>query len=122
MSSQRLNDLERALNTLSKFAFYGDLKQLEEFKSIGAEFAKIAEKPAETPVDKQQLLRENLAKLMQLSLVYWQENTGKNKFDLAEKVIFGESILIEVHAANTHFGQVSSQKKPFLKRPVGNPS
>lgn len=84
-AAQQLALLEKALDYLSDFALQGDKVKLQQLRELGGEFTNIADKFNTQPDTKQHRARELLVKAMTLTLNYWQENTGKSKFDLAEE-------------------------------------
>ncbi|WP_028023908.1 hybrid sensor histidine kinase/response regulator [Enterovibrio calviensis] len=84
-SSHRVQLLESAVEALSEYAFDGDQNQLQQLRELGGEFTRMADKFSGDKPDKGDVLRETLVKVMLVTLSYWNNATGKTKFDLAEE-------------------------------------
>lgn len=82
---QRIFDLENAVEALSSYAFDGDKDKLQQLKEIGGEFTRIADKVEDKSNDKAQIMREILVDVMTETLEYWQQDSGADKFTLAEQ-------------------------------------
>lgn len=83
-SAQRVIKLENAVDALSKFAFDGDRDTLQQLKELGGEFTRLVDTAEGRGSDKKQLRREVLVELMVVTLKYWEQESGQNKFQLAE--------------------------------------
>lgn len=85
VNAQRIDNLETAIEALSSYAFDGDKNKLQQLKELGGEFTRLADKVAPKSEDKQQIMREVLVDTMITALDYWESETGKTKFALAEE-------------------------------------
>lgn len=85
VSQSRIQSLESAIEALSGYALGGDSRQLETLKAMGGEFEAIAEKAQHQQQDKANARRQLIVDAMVASLHYWEEATGKSKFDFAEQ-------------------------------------
>jgi two-component system sensor histidine kinase ChiS len=85
VNSNRINNLETAVEALSSYAFEGDKDKLQQLKELGGEFTRLADKAAGEGKNKQELMREVLVEAMTNALVYWESVTGETKFAFAEK-------------------------------------
>jgi len=83
--AQRINNLENAVDALSSYAFDGNTEQLQTLKELGGEFTRLVDKAEGKGTDKKQLKRELLVETMTQVLNYWENESGKNKFELAEQ-------------------------------------
>ncbi|MGF1764164.1 response regulator [Aliivibrio kagoshimensis] len=82
---QRIFDLENAVDALSRYAFDGDKDKLQQLKEMGGEFTRIADKVENKGSDKATIMREILVDVMTETLDYWQQDSGSDKFTLAEQ-------------------------------------
>lgn len=83
--AQRINNLESAVDVLSSYAFDGNSAQLQTLKELGGEFTRLVDKAEGKGSDKKQLKRELLVDTMTQVLQYWENESGKTKFELAEQ-------------------------------------
>ncbi|MCP5077424.1 MAG: response regulator, partial [Psychromonas sp.] len=83
--AQRINNLEDAVDALSSYAFDGNSEQLQTLKELGGEFTRLVDKAEGKGSDKKQLKRELLVDVMTQVLDYWEKESGKTKFELAEQ-------------------------------------
>lgn len=83
--THRLQTLENAIQVLADFAYDGNQSNLDVLRGLGGEFSNMADKLDRDKPDKTDTLRETLVSVMVSALEYWQEETGKNKFALAEE-------------------------------------
>ncbi len=83
--SNYVEKLEEAVDALSEIAFNGNVEKLNTLKSLGGKFSEIPQNYKKHEINPQQNLRETLVKTMNCALSYWQDTTGKTKFDLAEE-------------------------------------
>ncbi|KXF79617.1 response regulator [Enterovibrio coralii] len=84
-SSHRVEQLEKAVEALSDYAFDGTLENLQQLRELGGEFTRMADKFSGGQPDKTDVIRDTLVKVMLGTLSYWNASTGKSKFDLAEE-------------------------------------
>ena len=84
-SGYRVANLENAVEALSSYAFDGDKAKLQQLRELGGEFTRLADKVENKGGDKNDLMREILVEVMILTIDYWEEATGHNKFTLAEE-------------------------------------
>ncbi|PKF63160.1 hybrid sensor histidine kinase/response regulator [Psychromonas sp. psych-6C06] len=82
---QRINNLEVAVDALSSYAFDGNSEQLQTLKELGGEFTRLVDKAEGKGNDKKQLKRELLVDVMTQVMNYWESESGKTKFELAEQ-------------------------------------
>jgi two-component system, sensor histidine kinase ChiS len=82
--AQRINNLESAVDALSSYAFDGNSEQLQTLKELGGEFTRLVDKAEGKGSDKKHLKRELLVDVMTQTLNYWENESGKSKFELAE--------------------------------------
>ncbi|WP_022940784.1 response regulator [Psychromonas hadalis] len=82
--AQRMNNLESAVDALSSYAFDGNREQLQTLKELGGEFTRLVDKAEGKGNDKKHLKRELLVDVMTQTLNYWENESGKTKFELAE--------------------------------------
>lgn len=85
INAQRIDNLETAIEALSSYAFEGDKNKLQQLKELGGEFTRLADKVSHKSEDKQQIMRDILVETMNTALDYWESDTGKTKFTLAEQ-------------------------------------
>lgn len=83
--AQRINNLENAVDALSSYAFDGNSEQLQTLKELGGEFTRLVDKAKGSESDKKQLKRELLVNIMTQVMEYWERESGKTKFELAEQ-------------------------------------
>ncbi|GLS89373.1 histidine kinase [Psychromonas marina] len=83
--AQRINNLEKAVDALSSYAFDGNSEQLQILKELGGEFTRLADKAKGSGNDKKRLKRELLVNIMTQVMDYWEQESGKTKFELAEQ-------------------------------------
>jgi two-component system sensor histidine kinase ChiS len=81
----RISNLEKAVNALSSYAFDGNSEQLQALKELGGEFTRLVDKAEGKGSDKTRLKRELLVDVMTQVMSYWEKESGKTKFDLAEQ-------------------------------------
>lgn len=84
LPTHRVQALENALESVVSFASEGNQATLSQLRELGSEFAELAER-LQCSEERDAKLRENMVKAMKLALAYWEESTGKGKFDLAEQ-------------------------------------
>ncbi|MGL5759012.1 ATP-binding protein [Plesiomonas sp.] len=84
LPNQRVQTLENALESLATFAHNGDQADLEQLRALGSEFAELAER-LQGSEERYAKLRETIVNAMKITLTYWEESSGKGKFDLAEQ-------------------------------------
>lgn len=84
-SSHRVEQLEKAVDALSDYAFDGTLEKLQQLRELGGEFTRMADKFSGNQPDKADVIRDTLVKVMLSTLSYWSDSTGRSKFDLAEE-------------------------------------
>lgn len=84
LPTHRVQALENALESVVSFASEGNQATLSQLRELGSEFAELAER-LQCSEERDARLRENMVKAMKLALTYWEESTGKGKFDLAEQ-------------------------------------
>jgi two-component system sensor histidine kinase ChiS len=84
-NTERVENLEMAVEALSDYAFAGDKQQLQKLKELGGEFTRMAEKVSGETQDKQALMRELLVETMSQALTYWEGEQGQTKFTFAEQ-------------------------------------
>lgn len=82
--ARRINNLESAVDALSSYAFDGNSEQLQTLKELGGEFTRLVDKAEGKGSDKKHLKRELLVDVMTQTLHYWENESGKSKFELAE--------------------------------------
>ncbi len=85
INAGRINNLERAIEALSSYAFDGDKAKLQELKELGGEFTRLADKVSSDSKSKQEVMREILVDAMTSALDYWERVTGQSKFTFAEQ-------------------------------------
>ncbi|CAH6929184.1 Chitin catabolic cascade sensor histidine kinase ChiS [Vibrio chagasii] len=85
VNSNRINNLETAVEALSSYAFEGDKDKLQQLKELGGEFTRLADKATGEGKNKQELMREVLVDAMTNAILYWESVTGETKFAFAEK-------------------------------------
>ena len=85
VSQTRLQSLESAIEALSGYALRGDVRQLDALKAMGGEFEALAEKAEHQQESKTDTRRQLIVDAMIAGLDYWEEATGKTKFDFAEQ-------------------------------------
>ncbi|USD64795.1 response regulator [Vibrio sp. SCSIO 43136] len=84
-NSERIDNLETAIEALSSYAFEGDKDKLQQLKELGGEFTRLADKVSDKSPNKQELMREILVEAMTTALDYWESDTGESKFTFAEQ-------------------------------------
>lgn len=84
-SSHRVQLLENAVSALADYAYDGDMDKLQQLRELGGEFTRMADRFSGGKPDKADILRDTLVKVMSATLNFWQNSTGKTKFDLAEE-------------------------------------
>ncbi|OBT17266.1 hybrid sensor histidine kinase/response regulator [Vibrio sp. UCD-FRSSP16_10] len=84
-ATQRVNNLEVALDALASYAFAGDKSQLQQLKGLGEEFAGLVEMIDSDKENKQQNMRQLLVDCMSEALEYWESHQGNTKFGFAEQ-------------------------------------
>ncbi|OOF05309.1 hybrid sensor histidine kinase/response regulator [Salinivibrio sp. MA607] len=85
VSQTRIQSLESAIEALSGYALGGDIRQLDALKAMGGEFEALAEKAEHQQESKINTRRQLIVEAMIAGLDYWEEATGKTKFDFAEQ-------------------------------------
>ena len=81
---QRINNLETAVEVLSAYSLDGNISQLQTLKELGGEFTRLAEKVEGKSTDQKHIKRELVVNIMTQLLTYWEKESGKTKFQLAE--------------------------------------
>ncbi|MGL5007056.1 MAG: response regulator [Plesiomonas sp.] len=84
LPNQRVQTLENALESLVTFAHNGNQADLEQLRALGSEFAELAAR-LQGSEERDAKLREVIVDAMKTTLLYWEESSGKGKFDLAEQ-------------------------------------
>ncbi|ORT48900.1 histidine kinase [Vibrio sp. qd031] len=84
-NTERVENLEMAVEALSDYAFAGDKQQLQKLKELGGEFTRLADKVSGESHDKQDMMRELLVDTMNHALDYWESEQGQTKFTFAEQ-------------------------------------
>nr|WP_086940082.1 response regulator [Thaumasiovibrio occultus] len=84
-SQYRMEMLEKAVSALSEYAFDGDRTNLQELRELGGEFTRLADKLNHDEKSKADLVRELTVEVMTHTLVFWEKQTGRTKFALAEE-------------------------------------
>lgn len=84
-STQTLKQLEQAIDTISDFAVSGDSKALQQLRRLDHNLTQVVNNINDHKINKDDILRDVLVKAMTHALDFWQQSTGKNKFELAEE-------------------------------------
>ena len=84
-ADHRINLLENAIDVLSEFAFNGDKNNLQQLRELGGEFTRLADKLGDGEHNKTEIIRQLLVDAMRATLVFWEAESNKNKFELAEE-------------------------------------
>ncbi|WP_318401917.1 hybrid sensor histidine kinase/response regulator [Photobacterium leiognathi] len=84
-ADHRIGLLENAVDMLSEFAFNGDKNNLQQLRELGGEFTRLADKLDSNNQNKGQQIRELLVESMKNTLMLWESESNKTKFELAEE-------------------------------------
>ena len=84
-ADHRINLLENAIDVLSEFAFNGDKNNLQQLRELGGEFTRLADKLGDGEHNKTEIIRQLLVDAMKATLVFWEAESHKSKFELAEE-------------------------------------
>ncbi|SMY37260.1 Sensor histidine kinase TmoS [Photobacterium malacitanum] len=84
-ADHRINLLENAIDVLSEFAFNGDKNNLQQLRELGGEFTRLADKLGDGEHNKTEIIRQLLVDSMKAALLFWEAESHKSKFELAEE-------------------------------------